>query len=780
MDNPIENNDSMPVVANPVQKKPFFTIRKIVSIFAGLLLIGAVVGTVLYSQGGERLQGSLISTNSVVPISTTGTLTPSTILSTKDTVSTNDTLTPATSGTTTDTVSTNDTLTPATSLSPGSGEAVAIVEKEIICDVTKHLVPKTVTPTLSSYSSPVITCICENDFAWDANKNTCVPMSCDLTYDQVQKMIATDITSASFKTDYDTKNEYESWRKINECDVPVTTDTNDSISLVPLGDLTIDRNETILTRPDLTIVTDDNQDIKINPDISINIDRIDTLQPDCPDGMILEGDQCVCEGRTIEIAGKCESFVLDCDAFDAEESVEAFKDKWMKISEAESTAAETAQYIHVTVDKMVNPAWYPKYCPTEEEPRDVCETYLYNIEIAKDEVAKAYWEKVYAKECTDQPDEEIITYSCSYIIGMLERAEADTSVNYEFWWNQYEINKCDGYNKTEEPDEPEKPTEDITEDACENIVNQDGTITYRGDYNGKCVDIKLECKDVDTAIEREVLKSIYNSDGTSDATKAYLENNKDKFMSDLWYKKYCTTTTTTTTQEEPKKSCTLTIVKPVDANVAGQGSVEIDEDYSQQSIEIVINNDGYNISEYKYASDTGSISFSGAGSTYFSNSKIAYMDGGPDAGDSDVVVVWAVDKELGGVCSDSFKVYRSSEEVPKEYDTNDTTTVTENDDCPVCPTVTCPQVTCPTCDCSNTDTAPDPEDYVTTSVTSETPSTTSVGSLHGAAEETSIPGTSPLHPGAPMPGENPQTGPGLLLLFGAAGLGGAYVRRKRK
>ena len=51
------------VTEEPKVKKPFFTMGKILAIFGVLLIVGTVVGAIIYSQSSERLQGNLTALN---------------------------------------------------------------------------------------------------------------------------------------------------------------------------------------------------------------------------------------------------------------------------------------------------------------------------------------------------------------------------------------------------------------------------------------------------------------------------------------------------------------------------------------------------------------------------------------------------------------------------------------------------------------------------------------------------------------------------------------------
>jgi len=871
MDNPLENNIStgsdaqvpaaeiventsseMPIVSNPESKKSFFTIRKIVSFFAGLVLIGAVVGTVLYSQSGERLQGNLVLTHQTTsPIISSSTSTTTDLKS-------NNTLTAVGTATTETKDTSSSGLTPAGELSPSGTSSVSTssstssttgtgdaVYTSSACDASKGLITITEIPSLTTHDSTNTTsCICKDDLGWDSTQDKCIAMSCYVTEDRFQKIIADSKTSASFA-----EISYESWRKDHRCDAEIT----------------------LLDQPELTTSTTTPQ-LGDNPSTEIYNPNNEIIQKaPCPDGMTLEGDYCVCDGREVEIKNECTEFKLDCDAIYAEGSLEKFLEKWRIIEKADSTSSDTEQYIRTRLDMMQQDGWYDKYC-SEDNIIDIPSLDLnYTTEINKtgdtcDDIEEAFIEawkdKASSPEARQATSNDLLASDC--MICETLSSVLNTALDGQDLGRVEEIIELmqgSSVIKDKGCDYCDDINAYITQkESFIGTAPNQTTLTFIKDLKGltsECEEITDDTPDSSTVPNDPDEKITYTCEQIVDMIDKSKENRS--INATYWWNQYelykCgddVPTDTSHTEDIPDtstipRSCTLTIVKPVDAQ---DGHVELDTGYSAEPIAVNVVSNGYDIESYKYHSIGGTIKFNGQATEYFTGSNSVMMD--HILNGDDEVVVWAIDKESGkGVCNDSFKITMNPEDdkyvpeddkdVPEDNDKDPCIEITDklaqidagesdesrpywwdqynenkctdytpppvdNDDdtddgCPVCPTCpkypTCEEIQCPVCDSTTTGTSTttnntsDSDKYISTTVPSSgTSSTTSVGNLHGASNTTSIPpapgelnpGTTtsiPLHSGAPVPYENPQTGPGLLLLVGA-GLGGAYLRRKKK
>lgn len=73
MENSFENVPSKePVEPVLEEKKPFLTIGKIIAIFGVLLIVGTIVGAVMYSRSSERFKGDIITTHLAPSVDTSG------------------------------------------------------------------------------------------------------------------------------------------------------------------------------------------------------------------------------------------------------------------------------------------------------------------------------------------------------------------------------------------------------------------------------------------------------------------------------------------------------------------------------------------------------------------------------------------------------------------------------------------------------------------------------------------------------------------------------------
>lgn len=220
------------------------------------------------------------------------------------------------------------------------------------------------------------------------------------------------------------------------------------------------------------------------------------------------------------------------------------------------------------------------------------------------------------------------------------------------------------------------------------------------------------------------------------------------------------------TQETPKVCKSLKIVKPNAAEGDGNVTYIVDKNgFINEDLEIVVDADAGSYADFRYTSVYGDITFDGLDTLDTTALKVK-MNGAPPEGDPDgeTITVWARDPEtLQGLveCHDTFtiKVLPPTEEVPPP--------VTETPP-PVIDTP--PPVVI--------DTPPpvvidEPPVVVTQVPEQPQQQTTPIVASAPIAE------VAPLH-GAAAPATTPKTGPGLLIpLFGAA-FGGAWMRRRKK
>ncbi|MBN1494770.1 hypothetical protein JW911_03495 [Candidatus Peregrinibacteria bacterium] len=188
--------------------------------------------------------------------------------------------------------------------------------------------------------------------------------------------------------------------------------------------------------------------------------------------------------------------------------------------------------------------------------------------------------------------------------------------------------------------------------------------------------------------------------------------------------------------DKPKECYSLQITAPQNAAAAGQPTVTISESgYINEELKFTVDTDSDVVSGYRIRSDQGTIKFDGQGSVYdvAANVFSVKMNGGPDAGEQDSISIWAMDKSGKGIssCADAFIV-----KVDKK-----------------------------------TDTPPPPETPPPTTTVTQTPPTET-------PKETLIPPV--VHAAAPTPVKTPSSGPEILLYFAAAGIGGFIFNKKRK
>jgi len=185
----------------------------------------------------------------------------------------------------------------------------------------------------------------------------------------------------------------------------------------------------------------------------------------------------------------------------------------------------------------------------------------------------------------------------------------------------------------------------------------------------------------------------------------------------------------------------LEIVSPGDAAEAGVPTIELPSgNYSNKVLEIKVDADSGSVKDYKYKSDKGYIKFNGQG-TLYTTDKTVIMEGTIPDGETDSISVWARDPDSVGIqsCNDGYVITVPKEETPPP---------------PVKDKTPPPPVK---------DKTPPPP--VKETVIPKTPTT----SMHNAAP-------------APMPApvKAPSTGPGILIYLIGAGLGGTLLRKRKK
>lgn len=206
--------------------------------------------------------------------------------------------------------------------------------------------------------------------------------------------------------------------------------------------------------------------------------------------------------------------------------------------------------------------------------------------------------------------------------------------------------------------------------------------------------------------------------------------------------------------------CSLEITSPSEADASGEPTFTIGSDgFDNELLEISVQNGS---GSYKYESLNGTITFDNNQSGYTTSDTQVLMNGGPTAGNDDTVIVSSIFATADVPdCSDSFTVEVELPEIPIIEEPPPEIPPTEQP--PLPPPLVIPPTEEP---------SPPPP-----SVEEPPPL------VIPPAEEPSPPPSAPpaekplLKAAAP---EVPSSGPGLLIYLVAAGLGGAYIKRKRR
>ncbi|MBA4337170.1 hypothetical protein C0416_05380 [bacterium] len=224
-----------------------------------------------------------------------------------------------------------------------------------------------------------------------------------------------------------------------------------------------------------------------------------------------------------------------------------------------------------------------------------------------------------------------------------------------------------------------------------------------------------------------------------------------------------TTTTTTTTTETTKKCSSLEIIAPLEAAESGVPTIVLPSGrYINVPLKIDVNTDLGVVTDYRYRSDNGYITFKTSGGVSSNpldtTSPTVLMNGVVLEGRTETISVWARDGQEVGIpgCNDGFIVRVPEDETPPP--TEETPPPTEETPPP---TEQVP-VTTTTVTTTTTPVITTTPITSTTPVVVTTPVTTTPAPVHGAAPE------------------SPETGPGVLIYLVGAGLGGALLRKRNK
>ena len=204
----------------------------------------------------------------------------------------------------------------------------------------------------------------------------------------------------------------------------------------------------------------------------------------------------------------------------------------------------------------------------------------------------------------------------------------------------------------------------------------------------------------------------------------------------------------------------LEIIKPITASAAGTPTVNVSENgYVNENLTINVNTSSGVVSKYRFKSLNGTISFNNQGTTVDvpATTKTVRMNGGPNAGQEDTITVWALNSSNNGIqsCHDAFIV-----------------------SVPVAQVAGAPVVTKPT-EGSTVLPATHPASPSTPSTPSEPQQPAPMPIVHKGAETPLSVAAAPTPEGT-MPPTTPDDGPGVLVYFIGAGLGGLIFSRKKK
>ncbi|MBN1494769.1 hypothetical protein JW911_03490 [Candidatus Peregrinibacteria bacterium] len=242
-----------------------------------------------------------------------------------------------------------------------------------------------------------------------------------------------------------------------------------------------------------------------------------------------------------------------------------------------------------------------------------------------------------------------------------------------------------------------------------------------------------------------------------------------------------TPTTTTSTSTTPSSSTStsfpsaqcnsLEIVEPLNAKADGQAIVTLNSGgYLNERLAIIVNTSPDIVSGYRFRSDKGTVTFNGQGiqdgdSLYYDvpfDITSVRMNGGPAEGESDTITVWAKDMSGRGIttCNDSFAV-----NVPKMQ-------IAYSPSEPSYPP-----------DIQQTVIPAEPT-QITTPAAPAVPSLPVVMPPEASELEPAVilhPGAEEEAPQVTAPPQIVEDGPGVLIYFVGAGLGGLlFSRRKNK
>ncbi len=227
------------------QRKPFFTMGKILAIFGVLLIIGTVVGALIYSQSSDRFEGALITANR--DLSTTDDFRLSTT-ETQDTTTT-DMTTDTTTATTSDTdMKTNDSVALTTdTMAIKVNDPVALTTDTTTdspCDTANHW---------ERTSDDVQICICEEGYVATDPDDPCVKIDyCEITEDELQSYLNSTWVSYPTKQsiEKDINGDLGAYQKENcQSDLIVT-------QKIPETTLRLPEDETLTCNDPLTKQTD--------------------------------------------------------------------------------------------------------------------------------------------------------------------------------------------------------------------------------------------------------------------------------------------------------------------------------------------------------------------------------------------------------------------------------------------------------------------------------------------------------------------------------------------
>jgi len=665
MENPLESESgevkAQKPEANPVKilkKKSFFTVGKILAVFGVLLIVGTVVGAIIYSRSSERLQGQVVTydrSGSITDLANRSKEAQLKMQLTEEEAAAEEAAEKAKSNALTAEVGTSnrcDTTNHWKENRKGSGNKLALFDDNVVDDV--------------------YFCVCEDDYVASSKDEPCVPLDyCKLTNEELNAYMSSLYVNPNTKKHIEATLKDVGLSAYQEGNCKVEMATKSLIPDTSRGDIT--DGDIVNINPRTPIETDrapatpnDIAKLKIQPKmqitpLEINPDDIGRICTRPLSSQTYNGTSyCMCSSGEYPEFDIVEGVTAECKPFKCEttqEELDKIKQNISSILANQGINSRVAPNITEEFSKSYQ-AWMgsTENCQPEKQKESTCDDFKLTLGNAYfshnwdsyDATLRQLEEKGCFKPCDDYFYKIIMYLSteqrplANEFINKYLEACTDCDLTYGLFSAYAEV-----LRNVEKKRGGEVPEKDLI--ILKKLVES---------YFDRC-----QCPEWSESLKSPTFPAneYFKGRSSSGIRTAYAQSSSSSVASVITdaYTEQCTTPTPT--PKDKDNSCKSLIITSPDSGGLYEISGKLDS--SKDHLKFIVDNDAL-IATYHITSKNTVLNNDDTDITT-TNNNIGLSEG-PSAGGEDVIKVVAIgkDKKPIDACSAEIKIKRSQTPPP--------------------------------------------------------------------------------------------------------------------